>query len=464
MILNKKIFRAYDIRGEAFVDFDEDGFFLIAAAFGRYIQDKFSAKKNTNWRPRIFVSGDGRQSMPELWPAVVGGLESVGVEVVWGGTITSPMNYFYFRDQDFDATIQITASHNPAKDNGLKFMDKNGSVCGEELQKIAKMSECTKCLIAKEMGICDNECTKVDFFAEYVAKLYKITPPQKLLNIVVDAGNGVAGMYYPRILREFGHNVIELYCDLDTTFPNHQPDPERTENLQDLIVKVREEGADFGFAFDGDGDRIGIVNAEGEIFSADKIMYILAADFLSRNPGEAVVIDAMSSTALAEKIREIGGNPVFSKTGHSYIEEKMHEIPAKLGGEQSGHFMFGEDFYGHDDAILAGLRFITAIQNFPSLLSEIQVKWPTLIEFSEKFTVPDEEKFEILEKIRGILVEKYPDADTTDGIRVEFGNLEWGIIRCSNTSPKISIRIEAVNEKSLAEKKKELVGILEEFI
>jgi phosphomannomutase len=258
--------------------------------------------------------------------------------------------------------------------------------------------------------------------------------------------------------------VIELYCDLDTTFPNHQPDPERTENLQDLIVKVREEGADFGFAFDGDGDRIGIVNEEGEIFSADKIMYILAADFLSRNPGEAVVIDAMSSTALAEKIREIGGNPVFSKTGHSYIEEKMHEIPAKLGGEQSGHFMFGEDFYGHDDAILAGLRFITAIQNFPSLLSEIQVKWPTLIEFSEKFTVPDEEKFEILEKIRGILVEKYPDADTTDGVRVEFGNLEWGIIRCSNTSPKISIRIEAVDEKSLAKKKKELVGVLERFI
>ena len=459
MLLNKKIFRAYDIRGEAFKDFDEDGFFVTAAAFGRYIMQKHNIKN-----PRIFVAGDGRQSMPELWPAVVGGLESVGAEVVWGGTITSPMNYFYFNENEFDATIQITASHNPAKDNGMKFMDKGGSVCGDELQKIAKMSECTKCLIAKDMGICENGCAKVKFFAEYLEKLQKITPKQKRLTIVVDAGNGVAGMYYPQIIRKFGHNVIELYCDLDTTFPNHQADPERPENLQDMIAKVQEVGADFGFAFDGDGDRVGIVNSEGEIFSADKIMYILAADFLSRNPAESIVIDAMSSTALAEKISEIGGIPVFSKTGHSYIEEKMHEIPAKLGGEQSGHFMFGENFYGHDDAILAGLRFITAIQSFPELLMDVLIKWPTLLDFSEKFTVPDEDKFEILDKIRGILVEKYPDADTTDGVRVEFGNLEWGIIRCSNTSPKISIRIEAVDEKSLAEKKEILVGVLEKFI
>ncbi len=459
MILNKKIFRAYDIRGEAFKDFDEDGFFVVAAAFGRYIMQKHDLKN-----PRIFVSGDGRQSMPELWPAVVGGLESVGIEVVWGGAITSPMNYFYFKKNEFDATIQITASHNPAKDNGMKFMDKNGSVCGEELQKIAKMSECTKCLLAKKMGICDNNCQKVEFFADYLFKLQKITPAPQRLTIVVDAGNGVAGMYYPQILREFGHNVIELYCDLDTTFPNHQPDPERIENLQDLILETKEREADFGFAFDGDGDRIGIVNKEGKIFSADKIMYILAADFLSRNPGEAIVIDAMSSTALAEKIREIGGKPIFSKTGHSYIEEKMHEIPAKLGGEQSGHFMFGENFYGHDDAMLAGLRFISAIQKFPQLLSETLVHWPELLEFSEKFSVPDEEKFEILEKIREILTKKYPDADTTDGVRIEFGNLEWAIIRCSNTSPKISIRIEARDKKSLQAKKKELVGVLEKFI
>lgn len=459
MILNKKIFRAYDIRGEAFVDFDEDGFFVVAAAFGKYISDKFAVKN-----PRIFVAGDGRQSMLELWPAVVSGLESVGGEVVWGGTITSPMNYFYFNNEEFDATVQITASHNPSKDNGMKFMDKNGSVCGEELQIISKMSECTKCLMAKDMGVCKNGCSKVEFFTDYLYKLIKITPEQKLLNIVVDSGNGVAGMYYPEIFSQFGHNVIELYCDLDTTFPNHQPDPERPENLQDLIKKVKEMGADFGIAFDGDGDRVGIVSSEGVIFSADKILYILAVDFLSRNHGESIVIDAMSSTALAKKIREIGGVPVFSKTGHSYIEEKMHEVSAKLGGEQSGHFMFGENFYGHDDAALAVLRFISAIQKFPQLLSETLINWPDLLEFSEKFTVPDEDKFEILDKIRGILVKKYPEADTTDGVRVEFGNLEWGIVRCSNTSPKISIRIEARDEKSLEEKKEILVGVLNKFI
>ncbi len=461
MILNKKIFRAYDIRGEAFKDFDEDGFFVVAAAFGRYLKEKFDLKN-----PRIFVAGDGRQSMPELYPAVIGGLESAGAKVVWGGEIPSPMNYFYFKTSkhNFDGTIQITASHNPAQDNGLKLMDKNGSVCGEEIQKIAKMSECTKCLIAKKMGICENECQIIDFFTEYLRKLQAITPAQKQLTIVVDAGNGIAGQYYPQILREFGHNVIELHCDLDTSFPNHQPDPERSENLQDLIAKVKETGADFGFAFDGDGDRIGIISSEGEILSADKILYILAADYLSRNSGEAVVLDAMSSTILAEKIREIGGVPVFSKTGHSYIEEKMNEIPAKLGGEQSGHFMFGENFYGHDDAIVAGLRFISAVQNFPALLSEVLVKWDNLLEFSEKFTVPDEEKFDILAKIREILVKKYPKADLTDGIRIEFGDREWGIIRCSNTSPKISVRIEARDEKSLDDKKKIILEVMNEFI
>jgi phosphomannomutase len=237
-------------------------------------------------------------------------------------------------------------------------------------------------------------------------------------------------------------------------FQNHQPDPEREENLQDLIVEVREKKADFGLAFDGDGDRLGVITREGKILNADKILFVLAADFLSRNPGAPVVVDAMSSATLAEKIREIGGNVIRSKTGHSFIEEAMHEHSAKLGGEQSGHFMLGENFYGHDDACLAALRFLAAIEKFPALLNEVSVRWPDLLEFSEKMKVPDEKKFEILDAVRDELAKDFENLDTTDGVRWDGENGEWWIIRCSNTSPKIAIRIEARSQGKFGREKR----------
>jgi phosphomannomutase/phosphoglucomutase len=282
--------------------------------------------------------------------------------------------------------------------------------------------------------------------------------------LVLDAGNGVSGMVYPQIYRLLGHSVEELFCDLDTTFPNHQPDPERPENLQHLLSRVQEIGAEFGIAFDGDGDRLGVVLADGTILNADKILFVLAADFLSRNPGATIVVDAMSSATLAEKIREIGGVVIRSKTGHSFIEEAMHEHGALLGGEQSGHFMLGEGFYGHDDACLAGLRFLAAVEKLPALLLEVTTKWPDLLEFSEKIDASDEKKFSILEQFTQQIVSRFPEADMTDGVRIDWDDGEWAIVRCSNTSPKIAIRIEAKNEESLKEKKDLLVGMLEKLI
>ncbi|MBT3348925.1 phosphomannomutase/phosphoglucomutase [bacterium] len=458
MKLNSKIFRAYDIRGEAFVDFDEDGFFVIARAFGQHISEKFGIEK-----PRIFVSGDGRNSMAALWPAVIAGLEAAGAETVWGGILPTPVNYFALHAGTFDATIQISASHNPPADNGLKLTARRGAVCGDEILEIQKRAECLECPGAKTFGTCANGCEKIDFFEKYVEKIRKITPAQTARKLVVDAGNGVAGIFYPEVLKKFEHEIVELFCDLDPNFPNHQPDPERPENLQDLIAAVKNSGAEFGLAFDGDGDRLGVVQKNGTILSADKILFVLAADFLSRNPGAPIVVDAMSSALLAEKIREIGGHPIRSKTGHSFIEEAMHAHDARLGGEQSGHFMIGENFYGHDDACLAALRFLAAVEKFPALLHEITVRWPDLLEFSEKISVPDEHKFEILEKVRAELSKKFKNLDTTDGVRWDGENGEWWIIRCSNTSPKIAIRIEARDAKSLDEKKSLLVKLVEKF-
>ncbi|MCK5460607.1 phosphomannomutase/phosphoglucomutase [Candidatus Gracilibacteria bacterium] len=458
MILNPKIFRAYDIRGEAFVDFDEDGFFVTAQAFGQYISQKFFIKK-----PKIFVSGDGRLSMPQLHPAVIAGLEAANCSVTWGGTIPTPLNYFAFHEGGFDASIQISASHNPAQDNGLKLTDKKGAVCGEEIQKIQAMTQCIDCHGTNDFGECLKDCETIDFSKKYTKKLLSITSAQAPKKIVVDAGNGVSGSFYPYIFRAFGHEVVELFCDLDGNFPNHQPDPERIENLKDARKKVLETNSDFGFVFDGDGDRVGIVLHDNTILSADKILYVLATDFLSRNPNEKIIIDAMSSQILIEKLREIGGVPILSKTGHSYIEEAMKEHSALFGGEQSGHFMFGENFYGHDDAALACLRSLEAIENNPTLITEITKGWPKLFEFSEKITTADEEKFKILEKIKIALLEIFPKEKLNfiDGVRIDYDDGDWGIIRCSNTSPKISIRIEAKEKVLLETRKKMLISLLE---
>ena len=458
MILNPTIFRAYDIRGIAFEDFDEEGIFLIGRSFGDYISKKFSIKN-----PKIFVSGDGRMSMDQIYPALLSGLKISGAEIIWGGILPTPINFFALKENNFDAAVQITASHNPPNYNGLKLTDKKGSICDQEIKKIGENAFCFDCEQIKK-GKCIKDCEIVDFSEKYLKKILQISKNQKPKKIILDAGNGPTGIFYPEIFRKLGHDVLELFCDLDPTFPNHSPDPEEKENLQILIQKIKENNFDFGLAFDWDGDRIGIVLKNGEILSADKILFVLAADFLSRNPGETIVVDAMSSEILIEKIKKIGGKIILSKTGHSFIEEKMHEKKALFGGEQSGHFMFGENFYGHDDACLAGVRFLAAVEYQPKLLDEVINNWPQMYEFSKKFEVSDEKKFLIIEQVTKKLKKYFKNIDTLDGARIKFEDNDWAIIRCSNTSPKISVRIEAKEKINLEKYKKILVTELEESI
>ncbi len=456
MILKETIFRAYDIRGKAFVDFDEDGFMAIAQSFGQYIKNKHFLEK-----PKIFVSGDGRQSMPEMASAVISGLQGAGCDVVFGGTIPTPLNYFSLHAGEFNASIQISASHNPADENGLKLTDTKGAVCGEEIQEIKRMAQDLSHIKYAKSGTCLSDCKAVSFLDLYVEKFQSMLSLQHKYKIVLDAGNSVSGLFYPEILRKFNIEVSELYCDLDTSFPNHQPDPERPENLKDVVAKVLEEKADFGLAFDGDGDRLGICLASGEIITADKIIYLLAKDFLSRNPKAKIILDAMSSQTLVEKVSHLGGDVILSPTGHSHIEQNMHKHKSKLGGEQSGHFMFGEDFYGHDDACLAVLRFLQAVENNPNAIKNITEDWESLIELNEKFFAEDSEKFEILEKVKNKLLKLHPNASTIDGIRIDYGENQWAIVRCSNTSPKISVRLEAKNEENLKKISEELFEVLE---
>ncbi len=460
MILKSKIFRAYDIRGEVFTDFDEEGVYAIAAAFGKYITEKHH--KET---PKIFVSGDARLSMDRLYPAVLAGFESSHCEITWGGAIPTPMNYFIRDEGDFDASLQISASHNPPQENGLKLVDRLGAVCGEEIQKIRIIAEEEKIKKIDFENI-RKKYKKVNFLPQYEKKLHDITAPQNQKRILVDCGNAIPGKFYPQILESFGHTVEQLYCDLDTNFPHHQPDPERKENLKGLINQVVHSQTistplDFGFAFDGDGDRLGIVLSDGTILSADKILYILASDLLYRIPQATIVIDAMSSAVLVEKLKKNKGIPIFSKTGHSYIEQNMKKHQSLLGGEQSGHFMFGENFYGHDDAILAALRFLSAVQTNPLLLNDVTKDWPELYEFSEKVTVSDEKKFEMLERITNDIQKNFVDVNTMDGVRIDFGNGEWVIIRCSNTTPKIAIRMEFRTKENLEIQKAYFMGLLE---
>ncbi len=461
MILNPNIFRAYDIRGVAFQDFDEDGFFVIAKSFVDFLK-----KKHKTNSFKIFVSGDARNSMDILFPAVLSGLKAGGADVVWGGVLPTPLNFFALHEGDFDAAIQITASHNPAHYNGLKLTDRSGSVCGDEIQEIRKIAECADCSLSSELGQAIEDGEAVDFSTKYLAKIQSITPAQKPQKIVIDAGNAIPGIYYPDFFEKFGHKVERLFCDLDTMFPNHEPDPEIAENLADLVAKMKEGEADFGFAFDGDGDRLGIVNSDGQIIAPDRILYVLAADYLSRNPKAKIVVDIMTSAVLIEKIQVLGGEIILSPTGHSFIEENLKKHNAKFGGEQSGHFMFGENFYGHDDAFLAGLRFISAVQNNPALLTEITTGWPKMVQFYDRIETSEDSKFAAIEKFAALMKDKFPveKLNFIDGARIDFGNKEWAIFRASNTAPLVRAMIEANDDESLEKYKSEIMPLLREVL
>lgn len=448
MSVNPLIFRAYDIRGIAHkpasdkpVDLTPQTAELIGKATGTHYLSRYG--KN------LAVGGDNRLSTPELKEAFIKGLLSTGCNVIDIGLVTSPMLYYAVCKLDLNGGIAITASHNPKEYNGTKLVGKGAhAVCGDELQILIKIIE--------ENSFKSGTGTlkkRDDIFDLYLTDMKKMITINRPLKVIVDAGNGITGKYAPALLRAFGCEVTELFCELDGNFPNHPANPEDVENLETLIEKMKTGKYDIGLGFDGDGDRVGIVNEKGHHYAADLHLLFLAQDLLSRHPGSKIVFDVKASQVVPNLIRDYGGEPIMTKTGHSFIEQKMHETNALLAGEVSGHLFFGEDYYGFDDAFVAALRTLSVLSKGPAnkTLSDYFKKIPPTFATPEiKVPCPDNRKFQVVDALRDEFIKQY-DCITLDGVRIIFDENTWGIIRCSNTTPNITMRFEALTEKRLKE-------------
>ncbi len=452
-MVDRNSFRAYDIRGTYPDQLNVDVAFLIGKAFASFLHHKKGLQA-----PSIVVGRDARTHSKELQQSFIRGLLESGCKVKNLGLAASPYLYFANTFGKFDAGCNITASHNPKQYNGFKLMTKDAhAVFGDEIQNIYDLIQAENFIDGR------GELGKADYQDEYFKKIESLFNFKKSLKVVVDTGNGIAGAFYPSILRKLGHEVVELYTELDGTFPNHEPDPIVEDNLTDLKYKVVEEKADLGFAFDGDGDRCAMVTEKGEFIDADKILILLSKDALSRHQGGAVVFTVSNSQVLFELVEQWGGKPIMAKVGHSYVEHAMTEHKAILGGEQSGHFFLPEGYYQYDDALVTACRLLKIFSDDEKPASALFHEFPkTFAEPEIRPYCPDEAKFEIIAKVTEHFESKY-DCNTLDGVRIDFGDGGWAGIRVSNTSPKISITMEAKTQAALDTIKSEVLTHLKGY-
>lgn len=370
------------------------------------------------------------------------------------GLSISPMVYWASCALDFDSATNITASHNPKEYNGIKTVTKGAhSICGDELQEILKLIQEEKFTTAETPGTNSQE----NIWPKYLEDLTKRISIKRKIKVVVDAGNGTAGAFAPEFLEKIGCEVIPLYCELDGTFPNHEANPEELENMKDLIEKVKETHADLGIGFDGDGDRVGIVDEKGQLYSSDFMLLLLARDLMTRIPNPKIVFDIKVSQAIINKMEELGAEPIMCKTGHSFIEKKMKELSAPLAGEVSGHLFFAENYYGFDDALLAAGKIVEILSIHTHPLSQMFNDLPKTFTTPEfKAHCPDEKKFEIVSALVTHFTSKY-DCITIDGVRINFDENSWGAVRASNTSPNLTLRFESDTQERLDEIQKIMV-------
>lgn len=433
------IFRAYDIRGTYPDQLTAEVAGLIGKGFGTYLRRLFDLES-----PKVVVGMDCRTHSAELHDAFIEGLISTGCQVTNIGLSPSPFLYFVNTEGAFDGGCNITASHNPKQYNGFKLITRKGhAVFGDEIQKIYQLTD------KNDFEKGEGSKLNGDYLDFYIRKIKKIFDFKKALKIVIDTANGVAGNIYPKVLRHLGHDVVELYTDCDGEFPNHEADPIVEANLEDLKAKVLETKADIGLGFDGDGDRVGVVTEKGEFIPADPILMLLARDALSRHPGRAIVFTVSNSQSLFDLVEKWGGKPVMCQVGHSYVEDAMSKNNAILGGEQSGHFFLPEDYFPYDDALVTACRLLKILSDGDRPFSDLLSDFPkTYAEPEIRPYCPDNVKFEIIQKVTDHFKEKYP-AVMIDGVRLDFGNGGWAGIRASNTSPRLSITMEAQTEEHL---------------
>lgn len=437
------IFRAYDIRGVVEQSLTEEAVYEIARAIGSMAHEQ--------GQQGIVVARDGRLSSPMLGEALIKGLRDTGRDVIDIGVVPTPVLYFATHHLETGSGIMITGSHNAPEYNGLKIMLAGNTLSGDDIKEIQSRAA------AGEHTSGQGDLRHADISADYVRRISEDIPVAlgSSLKIVVDCANGAAGTLAPQLLNAIGHDVIEMYCDIDGAFPNHHPDPSQPENLQALIDKVKAEGADIGFAFDGDGDRLGVVDAEGNIIWPDRQLMLLAKDVLSRNQGANIIFDVKCSRYLKSIIETSGGVPLMWKTGHSFIKNKMKEVEAPLAGEMSGHIFFKERWYGFDDALYTSARFVEIFSNAGVKPTELFSELPDGISTPElRLPLDEDQHMGFMEELSEKLAVSDADIIDIDGLRIEYSD-GWGLARPSNTSPFIILRFEGENESVLERIKSE---------
>jgi phosphomannomutase/phosphoglucomutase len=445
--MNPQMFREYDIRGIAGKDMTEEDVYTIGRAIGTYL--------HRHGAERISVGRDCRLSSDAYAERIIAGLTASGCRVTDIGVCPTPLLYFSIPHLQQDGGVMVTASHNPAEYNGFKICLGSDSVHGNDIQDIRALSENGDFVAGA------GSCIQTTILPDYLDHIAGRIRIQRPLRIAIDAGNGTAGVVALPLLKRLGMDVHALYCEMDGTFPNHEADPTVLKNMNDLIALVRAEKLDVGIGFDGDGDRIGVVDEQGRIIYGDRLMILYAREILGRKPGSTFISEVKCSQVLYDEIERLGGKAIMWKTGHSLIKKKMKETQAELAGEMSGHMFFADRYFGYDDAVYAACRLLEILSGTDRSLSELLSDLPQTCNTPEiRVECPDHLKFEVVKRLCDDFRKHYPVIDI-DGARVLFDG-GWGLVRASNTQPALVLRFEADSEQRLAEIRDIVEGRLRE--
>jgi len=447
MNLNQYIFREYDIRGKVSDDFPPELVEALGKGFGTYIKRSGGQE--------IALSGDVRLTTPDLMEQFKTGVLSTGVDVIKIGILPTPANYYSMFSIGVAGAVQITGSHNPPEFNGFKLSRDKKAVFGEAIQEIRVIIE------KEDYETGEGTEASYDILTKYKRMIASKIDIKKRMKVVMDCGNAAGAICAPEIFKNLNVDLTELYCDVDGTFPNHHPDPTVKENLADLIDLVKKGSYDIGLAFDGDADRVGVVDETGDIVWADQLLALFLPEVVEE--GDEILYDVKCSQALEEMIVKYGGKPVMWKTGHSLIKQRMSELNCKLGGELSGHIFFADDYFGYDDAIYVAARIVQTLSRTDQKLSELKAELPKYYSTPEMRleAESDEEKFRIAKEAVAYFTENY-DCSTVDGVRIKFGD-GWGLVRSSNTQPVIVCRFEANTAERMEEIQSIVINKLQEI-
>lgn len=431
----KEIFKAYDIRGIVGKTLTPE----IVEGIGRAL----GSEALTRGQETIVVGRDGRLSGPELSQALAKGIMASGIDVVDIGLVATPMVYFATHHLGTGSGVMVTGSHNPPEYNGLKMVIAGDTLSGESIQSLYERCE------SGNFSQGSGKYSSQDISSAYLERIAKDIRLARPMKIAVDCGNGAPGAYAPKLYRMLGCIVEELYCEVDGNFPNHHPDPSHLENLNDLVAELKKGEAEIGLAFDGDGDRLGVVTKDGSVIFPDRQLMLFASDVLSRNPGAEIIYDVKCTRNLAPWISKHGGKPLMWKTGHSLIKSKMRETNAALAGEMSGHIFFKERWYGFDDGLYAGARLLEILSRQPNLDDSLH-SLPDAVSTPElQIKLKEGENYALIDRLQSTAVfEGAQDIVKLDGLRVEYED-GFGLARSSNTTPVIVLRFEGDNSDAL---------------